>query len=266
MMFRLALFCMLGRLLTPTGFGSVPVDHGERLSYRVSWAVVPGAGEIDISAREEAGPEGPRVVVSTTTATRRLARLLLPFDAAATSVFDLKTGHLLSLHETSTQRGKHAEVLVTFDYRLRQATYIGPKSAGQPSPFAIPAGDPTDLIMGLLQTRTWNLQPGQKRDALVLFQNEFYELTIHHTRFEEVRTPLGKFQTAVLEPRMDKTAPKGMFKRGSTVRVWITQDERRLPVKFEVEFKIGTGTATLIAYEAPAAAPAAPPHAKDSRS
>jgi hypothetical protein len=52
---------------------------------------------------------------------------------------------------------------------------------------------------------------------------------------------------------MDKTPPKGMFKRGSAVRVWIAQnDPRRLPVKFEVELKFGSGVATLVAYQPPA--------------
>lgn len=240
-----------------------PVRDGERLTYRVAWAVVPGAGEIKISARKEAAPAGEQLLISTTTATRRLARLLLPFDAEGQSLYDLKSGRLLSLRETSTQRAKRSEIQVTFDYERRQATYTGPKSGGQPSLIAFPDGDPTDLIMGLLQTRSWDLPLGAKRDALVLFNNDFYELTIHHTRNEEVRTPLGTFATAVLEPRMEKTAPKGMFKRGSTVRVWIADDPRRLPVRFEVEFKIGTGTATLEAYEGPPAAPAPPaPDAK----
>jgi hypothetical protein len=106
-------------------------------------------------------------------------------------------------------------------------------------------------MMGLLQTRSWNLKPGEKRDVLVLFDDDFYELTIHMARYEDVQTPVGKFRTIVLEPRMDKTPPKGMFRRGSSVRVWIAQDQHRLPVKFEVEFKIGTGTAVLEAYEAP---------------
>jgi hypothetical protein len=75
---------------------------------------------------------------------------------------------------------------------------------------------------------------------------------------------MGMFKAIVLEPRMDKTPPKGMFKRGSSVRVWIAQDRHRLPVKFEVEFKIGTGTATLESYEGPS--PALPPDAKDPRS
>jgi hypothetical protein len=43
-----------------------------------------------------------------------------------------------------------------------------------------------------------------------------------------------------------------MFRRGSTVRVWIeTDDDRRLPVRFEVGFRFGTGTASLIEYQPP---------------
>ncbi len=244
-----------------------PARDGERLTYRVSWAVVPGAGEIRITAQQETGPDGPRLAIVTTTATRKFARLLLPFDAEAKSVFDLASGRLLALREVSTQRQKHSDHRVTFDYATRRATYVGGKSGPAPRLLNIPPGDPTDLIMGLLQTRTWNLAPGGKQDALVLFNDDFYELTIHHTRVETVRTPLGTFEAAVLEPRMERTAPKGMFRRGGTVRVWIAQDARRLPVKFEVEFKIGKGVATLEAYEPPAArAAAAPAHAAHPRS
>jgi hypothetical protein len=120
-----------------------------------------------------------------------------------------------------------------------------------------------DLITCLLQTRGWDLKPGEKRDALVLFDDDFYELTLHAARYEEIRTSFGTFNTLVLEPRMEKTAPKGMFKKGSSVRVWISQDARRLPVRFEVEFKIGTGVATLTRYDAPPSP--AVPDAKNSR-
>ena len=56
---------------------------------------------------------------------------------------------------------------------------------------------------------------------------------------------------------MEKGPPKGMFKRGSTVRVWISQDEQHLPVRFKVDFKFGAGTATLTEYVPPASAQAA---------
>ena len=254
----------------------LPVQHGERLTYRVSWAVVPGAGEIKIEAHRDSAAPLERLIVTTTTATRRLARLLLPFDAQSDSVFDLTNGRMLSLHEQTNQHDRQTEHTVRFNYLSRVATYTTPAPDDKPRVLPMPAGNPFDLMMGLLQARTWawELKPGETRDALVLFDTDFYELTIHAARYEDVRTPLGTFHTLVLEPRMDKTAPKGMFKRGSSVRVWIAQDERRLPVRFEVEFKIGTGTATLESYEGPPLPATAPiasdnpiaaPNAKDPR-
>src|SRR5687768_16337794 len=240
---------VLGVLTGARGMPTLPLQDGERLTYRVSWAIVPGAGEIKISARQEPGKD--RLTVTTNTATRRLARMLLPFEAVASSVFDLKTGRMVTLHESSLAKGRRSEHRVTFDYDTRVATYAAIGEKENPRELPMPPGDPTDLMMGLLQTRTWDLSPGQKRDVLVLFDDDFYELTIHMARYENVETPVGKFCTVALEPRMDKTPPKGMFRRGSRVRIWIAQDTHRLPVKFEVEFKIGTGTATLEAYEPP---------------
>jgi hypothetical protein len=235
----------------------LPLQNGEKLTYRVSWAIVPGAGEIKISAQQDTASPTPRLIVTTTTATRRLARMLLPFDAESKTIFDLKSGQLISLQEKSTQRDKKSEHRVIFDHTGRQATYTAVEEGNKSRVLPLPSGDPTDLMMALLQTRSWNLKPGEKRDVLVLFDDDFYELTIHMARYEDVQTPMGRFKTIVLEPRMDKTPPKGMFKRGSSVRIWIAQDDHRLPVKFEVMFKIGTGTATLEAYEGPPAAKAA---------
>lgn len=251
MRLRVLQLLILGLTTLGAVFGAptLPLQDGERLTYRVSWAIVPGAGEINISARQDAASK--QLIVTTKTATRGLARMLLPFEAEANSIFDLKTGKLLTLHEASLAKGKRSSHTVTFDYAARIATYTTSGGTEGPRQIPIPPGDPSDLMMGLLQTRSWDLKPGQKRDILVLFDDDFYELTIHMARYEDVETPVGKFRTVVLEPRMDKTPPKGMFRRGSSVRIWIAQDSHRLPVKFEVEFKIGTGTATLQSYRAP---------------
>ena len=233
------------------GFGNpgAPLQPGEKLQYWVSWAIVPGAGDITVTA--EKSPTN-QLTVTTRTSTRRLARILLPFDAVAHSTYDTQSGRLLSLHDISNTRGKHVEHMVTFDYTDRTARYVTIGSTTARS-LPMPEGSPADLITALLETRTWNLQPGQSRDSLVIFNDDFYELTIHALRYEDVSTSMGSFRALVLEPRMEKTPPKGMFRKGSTVHVWITQDERRLPVKFEVEFNIGTGTAVLDGYEPPTA-------------
>lgn len=260
----LSILPLLAAALSPASAAwNLPLQPEEHLTYRVAWAILPGAGEITIDAAPP--PDSPgRLLVTATTTTRGIARMLLPFEARSDSLFDVATGRIISLHEKSRTRKKRDEHTVTFDLSTHEAVYTGVLPAEPPRTLEIPPGDPTDLMMGLLQTRTWEIKPGEKRDALVLFDDDFYELTLHALHYEEVRTPVGRFNTLVLQPRMEKTPPKGMFRRGSTVRVWIAQDEHRLPVKFEVEFKIGTGTATLESYRPPPQPVPATPTPRDA--
>src|SRR5687768_12116823 len=143
----------------------LPLQNGESLTYRVSWAIVPGAGEIKIAAEQETSDGRPRLIVTTNTATRGIAKRLLRFEAEAKSVFDLETGKLISLHEKSSQKNKDSQHSVVFDHATRIATYTPSSATEKPRELPIPPGFPTDLMMGLLQTRSWDLKPGQKRDA-----------------------------------------------------------------------------------------------------
>jgi hypothetical protein len=223
---------------------------GEELTYSVRWAVLSGAGQIRIAATEQCVDGTPRLSVTTSTETRGLAKGLMAFQANSESVFDGRSGQLLSLRESSIARNKHTHHSVTFDYRNRQAWFTAGPSA-EPRALEIPDGDPADLITTLMKTRSWDLRVGESQDVVVSFRDEFYLLTIHAVRTENVRTPLGEFETLVLEPRMEKMAPKGMFKRGANVRVWVTRDMARLPVRFQIDFKVGTGVATLVKYTPP---------------
>lgn len=253
------IFSLLSALLALPGLAAaapaLALGDGEALTYHVSWVIVPGAGLIKVAAHAVQDPQGrPQMRITTVTSTRGLAWLLLPFRAQAESLYDLASGKLLWLGETSDTRGRKAADTVVFDYRRRQAEFTASQPPQPTRILPLPPGDPTDLITCLLLARTWNLRPGQTHDALVLFGDEFYQLTIHALAYEEVSTNLGDFDTVLLEPRMEKTPPKGMFKRGSTVKVWISRDARRLPVRFQVSFNFGSGVATLADYRPPSPA------------
>jgi hypothetical protein len=117
----------------------------------------------------------------------------------------------------------------------------------------MPPGRPMDLITVLIQARAWDLKPGATHPALVLFDNEFYPLTITARQVEKIDTATGRRDAMLLTPAMDGT-PKGMFKKGGAIQVWISNDADRLPLKFTVKTKVGTATATLTSHQAPAAA------------
>jgi hypothetical protein len=258
----LRLFSLL--VLLPVGASAqLALSPGEAFTYKVGWGVFIGAGEIKISAQAAQSDGGESLLrVVTTTATRGVAKVLYTFEAHADALFDAASGRLISTTEISKAQMKENRTSVAFDYAKLTATYVNETRPDKSAVLPLPAGHPMDLITSLVQTRSWELKPGEKRDALVLFDDEFYELTIYAEGYEEVRTALGTFNTLLLVPRMEKTAPKGMFKKGSQVRVWISQDERHLPVKFQVDFKFGAGIATLTHYEPPAAASAAAGAAK----
>jgi hypothetical protein len=224
---------------------------GEELTYSVRWAVLPSAGQIRIAASRQDFDGAPRLSITTHTETRGVAKSFMKFQASSESIFDADTGQLLALHESSVARSKHTDYSLRFDYANRQAWLANP-GAAETRALDLPEGDPADLITTLMKTRLWDLHVGESRDVLVSFRDDFYELTVHAIKVEQVKTPLGKFDTLVLEPRMEKTPPKGMFKRGETVRVWVSRDGQRLPVRFQVEFKVGTGVATLAKYTPPA--------------
>ncbi|MEO6005520.1 MAG: DUF3108 domain-containing protein [Opitutus sp.] len=238
-----------------TAFGAeLPLHDGEQLTFRVAWGVFGNAGEIKIRATAETNDGAPFLGITTTTSTRGVLRRLFSFDAQAESIFDLRTNRMTVHTENSASNKKKTNISLEFDYAASSVRFTDFVNSTRNGSFPLPPGDPNDLISSLVQTRTWDLKPGEKRDLNVLFDTEVYELTIYAVRYEKVKTPLGTFDTLVYEPRMEKTPPKGMFKRGSAVHVWISQDGHRLPVRFEVEFKFGAGVASLIHYEPPTGA------------
>jgi len=236
-----------------TAAPALGLGDGESLAYSVRFGLIPSVGRIKITA--DAIGTGPDAVlrVTTTTATWGLARSLFPFDGRGESVYQAQSGLLLSISEWSSYQDKVVSDTITFNYGKMTATFTNQLHPEKAHPIKMPQGDPSDLILALIQSRYWNLQPGQQRDALVIFKDKFYPLTIRAEQDTDyVLSSMGLFKTIVLVPRMEKTPPIGMFKNGSTVRVWIeTNDSRRLPVRFEVGFRFGTGTATILSYTPP---------------
>jgi len=250
-----AFVLLIAGLAAPMATAAPALRPGEELTFDVSWLIL-DAGQIRIAAREGEPENGsPRLLIETTTRTTGLTKLFFPFTAKAESVYDTRSGRLLRINETSSQRRKDTKQSISFDYANSVAKYVNDIEPQKNADIPMPQGDPIDLILALVQTRAWDdMKPGDARDTLVIFDDEFYELTIHALDYENLRTPLGNFRTLVLEPKMEKTEPKGMFKRGSTVKVWISQDEQHLPVKFAVDMNVvGDGIATLVRHVEPPA-------------
>lgn len=224
---------------------------GEVFTYRVGFAIFFHAGDITIAAHKEKFNGVDVMAVTTDTKSRGIVRDFYAFDNKAEVLIEMATGRMLRVKESGADPKRATDTEIVFDYASHIAHYTDRVRPERNAEVAIPAGDPVDLISALVQTRSWNLKPGEKHDVLVQFGSDFYPLSIYADHLEEVSTPLGTYQTLVLVPRMEKD-PKGLFKKGGQIKVWISQDASNLPVKMQLKLNFGSATLLLSKYQAPA--------------
>lgn len=215
---------------------------GEVFTYRAGFGIFGNAGEIIIRASEGTQNGVGIMSVATDTRTRGFVKALYEYHNSAEVIIETGTGRMLGVKEKGADPRRVTETEIVFDYGAGFARYTDRIRPQQTTELSIPAGNPMDLISALVQTRDWNLKPGDKRDLLVLFGRDFYPLTITAEEYEEVRTPLGVYQTLVLVPRMTKN-PKGLFKKGGEIKVWISQDASNLPIKMQLKLNFEIGRA-----------------------
>ena len=259
MSFRSALLL----LLMPTALFAAPYtafQDGESFVYRVGWGIFTKAGEIRVKAKKEVF-EGRTVFrITMVTASKGIVKGLYRYEDTAEGLIDAETGRLIVATEVAYNDEKTSDARTTFDYTTRKATHKDPLRPGRETEFSLPAGDPVDLISALVQTRDWATEPGLKRDALIFAGRDVYPVSIYAEAFETIDTRDGEVRALALSPRMETEAPRGIFKKGGQIRVWVSQDKERLPIRMQLKLKFGTASLTLVEHKLPV--PAAEQQAK----
>jgi len=94
-----------------------------------------------------------------------------------------------------------------------------------------------DIFSALYFVRTHEFKVGDKLKFVVHDNGKNWNMTISAVRREKIWTRLGDVETIVLVPTVEREGE--VFTKGS-MSLWVTTDERRVPVKFEAEVRIGT--------------------------
>lgn len=100
-----------------------------------------------------------------------------------------------------------------------------------------------DTLSSFYYFRTVPLQVGVSSYIDIFDCKKLWNTEVQVLRREEVQTPLGKFKTVVIKPVLKS---EGIFARTGDMFIWLTDDERRIPVLMKSKVKIGSITATLV--------------------
>jgi hypothetical protein len=99
-----------------------------------------------------------------------------------------------------------------------------------------------DLFSALYALRRSRLEVGSKERVLVGDNQIIKEVEIRVLKKERIRTEVGTFDAF----QIDTIAVMGgLFKNGGQFRIWLSADERRMPLKFEAKVNLGKVTGIL---------------------
>jgi hypothetical protein len=154
-----------------------------------------------------------------------------------------------------------------FDQRLRQGSYRRDRrhlmneeagtytrydeSDGAYVPHAeehdvpIPAGVQDDVSIFYF-VRLSPLEIGERYEFEFYYKKKGNPVIIEVLRREEIRVPAGTFKTIVVRPTIKSS---GMFAEGGEAEIYVTDDERRIPVRVKTRMSIGSANLYLTEYD-----------------
>jgi len=234
------------------------ITPGEKFVYRLAWGPFRKAASLEILAERDPDSTSDITRITTHTATRGMIRAIYRFDGWGQFFYEPEAGRLLRANAWTETSSKKTNATMTLDYNAMKASYVDHIRPNRSLDLEIPEAQAFDFLTTLIQSRNWDITPGDEVDIPVYFDDELYDIVIRVGERTKVNTPTGKRDALLFTPHMP-VDPKGMFEDGGEIRVWVSDDELRLPLRFEVKMPVGTGMAVLTEHSiVGATAPSAP--------
>ncbi len=101
---------------------------------------------------------------------------------------------------------------------------------------------PQDSVSALYYLRTIPLTVGAEVSVPLVSEGKNLEAVCKVLRREEIKSPLGKVQALVLQPDIKY---EGVLKKAGESFLWLSDDDRKIPLRLEAKVRVGTVTATL---------------------
>jgi hypothetical protein len=221
---------------------------GENLKYRIHLGFI-NAAEATIKSSPNTSTIDDQTVrkVEIEGKTTGVFELFSPLKDYWSAQIDIKT--LLPIKtEMRKREGRYRkEETVLYQMDKGFAKITSPQNKPVSSTIAGPK-DLLDLISAYYFLRSKPVsdkKPGSRWSAQVLVDSKIYELVLVVRAKEVIETATGKrtsIKTNILLPK------NNLFKEEDAIRLWISDDEYQVPLKVQVNLKIGFLTIDLVDY------------------
>ncbi len=105
-----------------------------------------------------------------------------------------------------------------------------------------------DIMSAFYYSRTLDFSRSKPGDSIILYnfhKDKSHELHVKFLGRQELEVAAGTFKTVVVEPLVREG---GLFKRVGRLVIWLTDDERKIPVRVNSKVLIGSIDTELTSY------------------
>jgi hypothetical protein len=222
--------------LAPPPTGIQAFHPGEILTYDVSWSSMFSAGTVTMTVERSKLPDEREVLKFVVQGrTQGLVDKVFPVNDAVQSVFDPLLMQSLSYSLRESFGRKKRLRATEFDH----ANKIAVCRLNEDPPEILTIPDPVQDGLSLLYfLRTKEaLAIGRHMDIDVVDSGKNWTVEVSILAREKVTTPAGEFDTIKI-----KTHPKykGVFMNKGEVFLWLTDDDRKIPVLMKSTLSVGS--------------------------
>ncbi|HZS04070.1 MAG TPA: DUF3108 domain-containing protein [Blastocatellia bacterium] len=148
---------------------------------------------------------------------------------------------------------KNLSQTTVFDREKQSAGYSvrdfnKPQEAAKESSVKITPGT-LDLLSAIYFLRLQKLKTGETLRFPLNDEGQQYDIEVVVGKTEKLKTDFGKFKTIRVEPKI--FGPGKLISRPGEMTMWLTDDDRRIPLKVVAKTSSGTVTANLIRMDGP---------------
>ena len=216
-----------------------PFAPGERADYDVALGAI-HAGTARIVVGEPSGEVWPIVLLAKSEGVLSILGIRESLTSFLDAASGLPRGSLL----VASELGDRHEDRTTFDRAAGTATLQVRRKGRLAERTVEVARDAHDLPTAIARLRSELREPGQRVEIPVLSGAQAFVLAAEAEAREAIEVPAGRHAALRVRLRLGFSGPFS----GGDVRVWLSDDARRVPLAVEAPFAIGTLRARLAAY------------------
>jgi hypothetical protein len=223
-----------------------PFYPGEKLTFKVKWGFIP-AGRVILEVLPVETVNGIQAHHFALTArTNSFVDIFYKVRERIDAYTDVAMNHSILYKEVHVVNKTRRDAVIDFDWEKDKAQYTNFGKKNPPIALISGSFDPLSIFY---YARQLELQENLEIERPVTDGKKCAVGKAKVVKREKIKLGIGTFDTYLMEPDLKEVG--GVFKKSKNakIRLWVTADNRRIPVKIKSKVVVGSFSGELIALE-----------------